>query len=137
MKNVTRGILAATLIGVSSFAFADLTPADIARNVTFYDVNKDGQITRTEWMKMMAERLDKMANKDGMVDSKKAMAFLVELQKGDFNTPPGAPMMSKADAMKKAEMMFDKADMADGKKDGMLTKKQFEAFLAELTKSVG
>jgi Ca2+-binding EF-hand superfamily protein len=133
MKTFTRSLIAASLLAVSSLAFADLTPADLARNVTFYDVNKDGKISRTEWMKMAAERLDKMANKDGMVDSKKAMAFLVELTKGDFNTPAGAPMMSKADAMKKAEAMFTK--MAD--KDGMMDAKQFQAFLKELMKTGG
>ena len=132
MKLTTRSLFAASLLAVSSLAFADLTPADIAKNVTYYDVNKDGMISRTEWMKMAAERLDKMA-KAGMVDSKKAMAFLVELTKGDFANSTGA-MMSKADVMKKAGEMFDKMDT---KKAGMLDKKQFEAFLADLMKPAG
>jgi len=136
MKLTTRSLIAASLLAVSSLAFADLTPADLARNVTFYDVNKDGMISRTEFMKMAAERLEKMTAKDGMYDSKKAMAFLLELQKGDSNYS-GSTMMSKADLMKKLEEMFDKVDMTDGKKTGMLNKKQFEAFLADLAKSGG
>lgn len=133
MKIATRSLMAAALLAVSSLAFADLTPADVARNVTYYDVNKDGMISRTEWMKMAVERLTKMANKDGMVDSKKAMAFLLELQKGDFNNATGA-MMSKDDIMKKVAAMFDKMDT---KKAGMLDKKQFEIFLNDLAKSAG
>ena len=133
MKIATRSLLAAALLAVSSLAFADLTPADLARNVTFYDVNKDGMISRTEWMKMATERLTKMANKDGMVDSKKAMAFLLELQKGDFSNATGS-MMSTDDVMKKVAAMFDKMD---SKKAGMLDKKQFEIFLNDLAKSAG
>ncbi len=133
MKIATRSLLAAALLAVSSLAFADLTPADLARNVTFYDVNKDRMISRTEWMKMAVERLDKMANKEGMVDSRRAMQLLVLLQSGDFNNSTGS-MMSKDDAMKKAAAMFDKMDT---KKVGMLDQKQFEIFLKELAKSTG
>jgi hypothetical protein len=43
-------------------------------------------------------------------------------------------MLSKAEAMKRFEMMFDKHDT---KKQGMLDKKQTEAFLAELMKGGG
>ncbi len=133
MKAITRTILAAAMMSVTSLAFADLTPADLARNVTFYDVNKDGTITRTEWMKMAAEKLEKMAPKNGMMDSRQAMLFLLELQKTDGGT--SAPvMMSKDDVLKKAVAMFDKMDT---KKAGMLDKKQFEQFLKELEKSAG
>jgi Ca2+-binding EF-hand superfamily protein len=133
MKFATRSMLAAVLVSVSSMAFADLTPADLARNVTFYDVNKDGMITRVEWMKMAADKLDKMPTKAGMVDSRQAMFFLLELQKSDGGT--AAPtMMSKDDVLKKAAAMFDKMD---GKKAGMLDKKQFEQFLRDLEKSAG
>lgn len=133
MKIATRSLLAAALLAVSSLAFADLTPADLARNVTYYDVNKDGMISRTEWMKMAADRLTKMANKEGMVDSKKAMAFLLELKMGDFSNATGS-MMSTDDVMKKVASMFDKMD---SKKAGMLDKKQFEIFLNDLAKSAG
>jgi Ca2+-binding EF-hand superfamily protein len=133
MKVFTRTILAAAMMSVTSLAFADLTPADLARNITFYDVNKDGTITRTEWMKMAAEKLEKMAPKGGMMDSRQAMLFLLELQKTDGGT--SAPvMMSKEDVLKKAAAMFDKMDT---KKAGMLDKKQFEQFLKELEKSAG
>jgi hypothetical protein len=133
MKLATRSMLAAALLGISSMAFADLTPADLARNITFYDVNKDGTITRTEWMKMAAEKLEKMGTKGGMVDSRQAMLFLLELQRTDGGT--AAPtMMSKDDVLKKAAAMFDKMDT---KKAGMLDKKQFEQFLKDLEKSAG
>jgi Ca2+-binding EF-hand superfamily protein len=128
MKIASRSILAAALLGISSLAFADLTPEDINRNVTFYDVNKDGMISRVEWMKMAAERLDKMPAKGGMMDSRQAMLFLVEFNKLDGGI---GQSMSKADIMKKAGEMFDKMDT--GKK-GMLDRKQFESFLKELMK---
>jgi Ca2+-binding EF-hand superfamily protein len=131
MKAFTKTLLAAMLISVSSLAFADFTPEDLARNVTFYDVNKDGMITRTEWMKMAKERLDKMVAAGKMVDSKKAMAFLLQLQADSVSS---GVMMSKDDMLKKAAEMFDKADTS---KKGMLTKKQFESFLTELSKSNG
>jgi hypothetical protein len=134
-RSVLRHALVAAMLGVAASAttvFADSLPGDINRYVTFYDVNKDGMISRVEMMKMAAEKLEKMAaSKDGMVDSKKAMAFLLELTKGDGN--PG-PMMSKADVMKKVGEMFDKMDT---KKAGMLDKKQFESFLKDLMKSAG
>jgi Ca2+-binding EF-hand superfamily protein len=133
MKLATRSIFAAALLGISSMAFADLTPADIARNVTFYDVNKDGMITRVEWMKMAAEKLDKMPAKGGMMDSRQAMLFLLELKKSDGGTAEPA-MMSRDDVLKKAAAMFDKMDT---KKAGMLDKKQFELFLKDLEKSAG
>jgi Ca2+-binding EF-hand superfamily protein len=129
-----RHVLIAAMLGVAATAtpvFADSLPGDLERYVTFYDVNKDGKISRVEMMKMAAEKIDKMADKNGMIDSKKAMAFLLELTKGDGN--PG-PMMSKADVMKKVGEMFDKVDT---KKAGMLDKKQFESFLKDLMKSAG
>jgi Ca2+-binding EF-hand superfamily protein len=130
MKLAARSILAAVLMGISSLALADLTPEDLNRNITFYDVNKDGMITRVEWMKMATERLDKMPAKGGMMDSRQAMLFLLELQKSDGGSV--APvMMSKADIMKKAGEMFDKMDTS---KKGMLDRKQFELFLKELMK---
>ncbi|MEP7155121.1 MAG: hypothetical protein ABI905_05080 [Betaproteobacteria bacterium] len=122
-----------TLMGLSAPAFADVTPEDISRFVTMYDVNKDGMLSRTEVMKRASDMFDKMdKSKKGMLDDKKAMAFLLELQKTDGYTP--GRMMSKADMMKKMEMMFDKVDT--GKK-GMLDKKQAEIFFRELMKSDG
>ena len=138
MKSTPRlhAMLVAALLGLAatattSTAFADSLPGDINRYVTFYDVNKDGMITRVEMMKMAAEKIEKMADKNGMIDSKKAMAFLLELTKGDGNPKD---MMSTADVMKKIGAMFDKVDNS---KKGMLNKAQFEIFLKDLMKSAG
>ena len=88
-------------------------------------------ISRVEVMKRAAEMFDKMdTGKKGMLDDKKAMAFLLELQKTDGGT--SGYMMSKADVMKKIETAFDKLDAA---KKGMLDKTQAEALLRELMKS--
>jgi Ca2+-binding EF-hand superfamily protein len=127
--------LVATVLGIASAvvtpAHAGNLPGDINRYVTFYDVNKDGMVSRVEMMKMAAEKFDKMADKNGMLDSKKAMEFLLELTKGDGNP---VYMMSKADMLKKVGEMFDKFDSS---KAGMLNKKQFESFLLDLMKSAG
>jgi Ca2+-binding EF-hand superfamily protein len=137
MKSTSRTykLLTAAMLGFaavsSSAAFADSLPGDINRYVTFYDINKDGMISRVEMLKMAEEKLDKMADKNGMVDSKKAMAFLLELTKGDGNP---VEMMSKADMLKKIGVMFDKMDTS---KKGMLNKAQFESFLKDLMKSAG
>ena len=134
MKSLSRlrTALVATMLGfATTAAFADGLPGDIDRYVTFYDVNKDGMVSRVEMMKMAAEKINKMVDKNGMIDSKKAMAFLLELTKGDGNP---VQMMSKADLMKKIGEMFDKMDNS---KAGMLNKKQFEAFLLDLMKSSG
>ena len=123
--------IAACMIGLSMNVFADVTQEDAERFVTRYDVNKDGMVSRVEVMKRAAEMFDKMdTGKKGMLESKRAMEFLLELQKSD-----GAPsnnMMSKAEMMKKIETAFDKMD-ADRK--GMLNMKQVEALLRELMKS--
>jgi Ca2+-binding EF-hand superfamily protein len=132
MKFFAKTILTAALMGASTFAMADFTPADLARNVTHCDVNKDGKITRVEWMSMVKERVEKMANKEGMVDSKKAMAFLLQLQDGTYNQT--GPMVSAKDFAKKLGDMFDKADK---NKKGMLDSKQFEIFLQEVVRSAG
>ncbi len=123
--------VAASLMALSTAALADVTQADVERFITKYDINKDGMISRVEVMKRAAEMFDKMdAGKKGMLDDKKAMAFLLELQKTDGGT--SGYMMSKADLMKKIETAFDKLDAA---KKGMLDKKQAEALLRELMKS--
>ncbi len=123
--------IAVSMLGLAMPSFADVTQEDVERFVTMYDINKDGMISRVEVMKHAAEMFDKMdTGKKGMLEEKKAMAFLLELQKGD-----GAPntfMISKADMMKKIEMAFNKMDTD---KKGMLNKKQAEAFLREVMKS--
>ena len=102
------------------------------RFVKMCDENKDGMISKAEIMKRAESMLAKMpADKDGMVDSKKAMAFIMELQKSDGGL---GYMTSKADFMKKMEMTFAKYDAS---KAGMLNKMQFEAFINELSKSSG
>ena len=131
LLNVIMGSIAVSMIGLSIPAFADVTQEDLERFVTKYDINKDGMISRVEVMKRAAEMFDKMdTGKKGMLDDKKAMAFLLELQKTDGAT--SGHMMSKADMMKKIETAFDKLDSA---KKGMLDKKQTEALLRELMKS--
>ena len=131
LLKIVMGSLAVSMMSLSTLSFADVTQADVERFVTKYDVNKDGMISRVEVMKMAAQMFDKMdTGKKGMLEEKKAMAFLLELQKGD-----GAPstfMISKADMMKKIETAFDKMDAA---KKGMLNMKQAEAFIRELMKS--
>lgn len=128
--NVVMGSVAVAMMGLAMPAFADVTQADLDRFVTMYDVNKDGMISKKEVMSRAAEMFDKMdTGKKGMLDDKKAMAFLLELQKTDGYT---GQMMSKADMMKKIETMFDKMDT--GKK-GMLDKKQAEALFRDLMKS--
>ena len=119
------------MMGLSMPSSADVTQEDVERFVTKYDINKDGMISRVEVMKRASEMFDKMdTGKKGMLEEKKAMAFLLELQKSDG--APNTYMTSKADMMKKIEMAFDKMDTA---KKGMLNMKQAEAFLREVMKS--
>lgn len=131
LLKVVIGSLAVSMFGLSMPSFADVTQEDVERFVTKYDINKDGMISRVEVMKRAAEMFDKMdTGKKGMLEEKKAMAFLLELQKSDG--APNTYMTSKADMMKKIEMAFDKMDTA---KKGMLNMKQAEAFLREVMKS--
>jgi len=131
--NTLAGSVAVALMGLSIPAFADVTQEDINRFVTMYDVNKDGMLSRVEVMKRASDMFDKMDTaRKGMLDDKKAMAFLLELQKTDGYT--GGRMMSKADLLKKVEAMFDKVDTS---KKGMLDKKQAEIFFRDLMKSDG
>lgn len=131
ITRVAGSVLAISMFGLSIPAFADISQEDINRFVTMYDINKDGMLSRVEMMKRAAEMLDKMdAGKKGMMDDKKAMAFLLELQKTDSYV--AGSMMPKAEIMKKIETAFDKMDAA---KKGMLDKKQVEALLKELMKS--
>ena len=131
LLNVLMGSIAISMMGMSMPSFADVTQEDVERFVTKYDTNKDGMISRVEVMKRAAEMFDKMdTGKKGMLDDKKAMAFLLELQKSDGGT--SGYMVSKADMMKKIETAFDKLDAA---KKGMLNKVQTEALLRELRKS--
>jgi Ca2+-binding EF-hand superfamily protein len=135
MKNLTRNILAAAtlaLVVAAPAAFADGLPGDTSRYVTMFDINKDGMISRVEVMKMAIEKFEKMADKQGMVDSKRAAQFLLDLQKSD-GALPAAPMF-KDDMLKMIGAMFDKVDTS---KKGMLDRKQFELFLKELMKSAG
>ena len=129
--NALLGSLAVSMFALSMPSFADVTQEDVERFVTRYNVNKDGMISRVEVMKRAAEMFDKMdTGKKGMLDDKKAMAFLLELKKSDG--APSGYMISKADMMKKIETAFDKLDTA---KKGMLDKKQTEYLLRELMKS--
>ena len=131
LLNVLMGSIAISMMGMSMPSFADVTQEDVERFVTKYDTNKDGMISRVEVMKRAAEMFDKMdTSKKGMLDDKKAMAFLLELQKSDGGT--SGYMVSKVDMMKKIETAFDKLDAA---KKGMLNKIQTEALLRELRKS--
>lgn len=131
LLKVVMGSIAVSVMGLSMPSFADVTQADVERFVTKYDVNKDGMISRVEVMEMAAKMFDKMdTGKKGMLDEKKAMAFLLELQKSDG--APSGYMISKADMMKKIETAFDKLDAA---KKGMINMKQTEALLRELMKS--
>lgn len=131
LLNVLMGSIAISMMGMSMPSFADVTQEDVERFVTKYDTNKDGMISRVEVVKRAAEMFDKMdTGKKGMLDDKKAMAFLLELQKSDGST--SGYMISKADMMKKIEAAFDKLDAA---KKGMLNKIQTEALLRELMKS--
>lgn len=131
LLKVVIGSLTVSMMSLSMPSFADVTQEDVERFVTRYDVNKDGMISRVEVMKRAAEMFDKMdTGKKGMLEEKKAMAFLLELQKSDG--APNTYMTSKADMMKKIEMAFDKMDTA---KKGMLNMKQAEAFLREVMKS--
>lgn len=131
LLNVMMSSIAVSMMGLAMPSFADVTQEDVERFVTKYDINKDGMISRVEVMKRAAEMFDKMdTGKKGMLEEKKAMAFLLELQKGDG--APSTYMISKADMMKKIEMAFDKMDAA---KKGMLNMKQAEAFLREVMKS--
>lgn len=121
--------LAAIAMGLSAPAFADLNAEDINRFVRNNDVNKDGMISKTEVMNRAAAMFDKMdAGKKGMLDEKKAMAFLIELQQTDGAS---GTMISRTDYLKKVETAFNKMDAA---KKGMLDMKQAEAFLKELMK---
>ncbi len=134
-SNFSRALLAAiatAMVGMAAPAFADGSPEELQRFVTMCDTNKDGMVSKAEFMKRAEEMLAKMpATKENMVDSKKAMAFIMDLQKSDGGL---GYMTSKADFMKKMEMAFAKYDAS---KAGMLNKKQFEAFLAELSKPAG
>ena len=131
LLKIVMGSLAVSMMGLSTLSFADVTQADVERFVTKYDVNKDGMLSRVEVMKMASQMFDKMdTGKKGMLEEKRAMEFLLELQKGDG--APNTYMTSKADMMKKIEMAFDKMDAA---KKGMLNMKQAEALLRELMKS--
>ena len=129
MKRIVILIAAAMLGGVAVPAQADILPGDIDRFIVKFDRNKDGMLTRVEVMEMVQKTIDKMASKDGMVDSKRLAELLAELSKSDGGA---GRMVSKEDAMKMVEAAFKKADA--GKK-GMLERAQAEAFLRELMRS--
>ena len=132
LLKILMGSIAISMLGLSLPSFADVTQADVERFVTKYDTNKDGMLSRVEFVKRAGEMFDKMdTGKKGMLDDKKAMAFLLELQMGD-GAPTTGFMVSKADMMKKIQTAFDKLD---AEKKGMLNMKQSEALLRELMKS--
>ncbi|MEO8383914.1 MAG: hypothetical protein ABI583_01630 [Betaproteobacteria bacterium] len=131
LRRILMSTIAISMLGMSLPSLADVTQADVERFVTRYDVNKDGMLSRVEFVKRAGEMFDKMdTGKKGMLDDKKAMAFLLELQKSDG--APSGYMVSKADMMKKIETAFDKLD---NEKKGMLSMKQAEMLLRELMKS--
>ncbi|MEQ1519567.1 MAG: hypothetical protein ABL931_24090 [Usitatibacteraceae bacterium] len=130
-QKILMGSLAVSMLGLSLPSFADITQEDVERFVTRYDKNKDGMLSRVEFMARASEMLTKMdTSKKGMYDEKRAMEFLLELKKGDG--APSAYMTPKADLMKKIETAFDKID---AEKKQALNKKQTEALLIELMKS--
>ncbi len=132
LSRVLTAAIATAMVSIAVPAFADGSPEELQRFVQMCDVNKDGMISKAEFMKRAEDMLAKMpATKDNMVDSKKALAFIMELQKSDGSL---GYMTSKADLMKKMEMTFAKYDAS---KAGMLNKMRFEAFLMELSKSNG
>ena len=128
---VALSALTISLLGGALPARADIISVEDAnRFVRNYDANKDGMVSKAELMKRADEMLRKMSTgKDGMMDDKKALAFLLELQKSDGGS---GYMMSRDDIMKKVDRMFDKADTS---KKGMLNARQAEQFLIELMKS--
>lgn len=134
LKSISGAVIAASVMAISLPALAD-SVEDANRFVKMCDTDKDGMVSKAEVMKRAADMMKKMeADKSGMVDAKKTIALILELQRSD-GTPSARPvMMSKADMMKKLETAFDKVD---AKKAGMLDKKQAEAFLRELMKSDG
>jgi hypothetical protein len=132
LKAALATSLAAAMFGLSVPAMADSSPEDVARFVSACDFNKDGMLSRVEVMNRAKAGLEKMADANGMVDSKKFMQFLLDLQKSDGGA--NSYMMAKADMMKKVETAFNKVDTA---KKGMLDKNQLQSFLTELTKSSG
>ena len=134
LKSISGAVIVASVMAISLPALAD-SVEDANRFVKMCDTDKDGMVSKAEVMKRAADMMKKMeADKSGMVDAKKTIALILELQRGDV-TPSARPvMMSKADMMKKLETAFDKVD---AKKAGMLDKKQAEAFLRELMKSDG
>ena len=134
LKSISGAVIVASVMAISLPALAD-SVEDANRFVKMCDTDKDGMVSKAEVMKRAADMMKKMeADKNGMVDAKKTIALILELQRGDV-TPSARPvMMSKADMMKKLETAFDKVD---AKKAGMLDKKQAEAFLRELMKSDG
>lgn len=131
LLKILMSSIAFSMLGLSLPALADVTQADVERFVTKYDTNKDGMLSRVEFMKRAGDMFDKMdTGKKGMLDDKKAMAFLLELQMGDG--APSGYMVSKADMMKKMQTAFDKLD---AEKKGMLNMKQAETLLRELMRS--
>jgi Ca2+-binding EF-hand superfamily protein len=132
LSRVFLAVISAAMMGIAAPAFADSSQEDILRFVKMCDENKDGMVSKTELMKRAEAMLAKMpASKEGMVDSKKALAFIMELQKSDGGL---GYMTSKPDFMKKMDAAFDKYDES---KAGMLNKQQFEAFVKELSKTSG
>jgi hypothetical protein len=132
LKATLFSAVAAAMISISSPAFADATPEDVARFVTVCDISKDGTISRAEVMMRAGEAFSKIDTaQKGMVDSKQFMAFLLNLQKSDGGS---GYMTAKADMMKKLDVAFNNADTS---KKGQLDAAQLRAFIAELMKSGG
>ena len=134
LKSISGAVIVASVMAISLPALAD-SVEDANRFVKMCDTDKDGMVSKAEVMKRAADMMKKMeADKSGMVDAKKTIALILELQRGDETSFARPVMMSKAAMMKKLETAFDKVD---AKKAGMLDKKQAEAFLRELMKSDG
>jgi hypothetical protein len=124
-----------SLSGLSVTAIAgEASPEDISRFIKMTDMNKDGMVSKAEMMKRANAAMAASKNKDGMIDSKAFMDFLLDIKKSDGNAAPAKPavMMSKADMMKKIDSAFAKADAA---KKLMIDQAQVQMFLAELLRS--
>lgn len=139
-KSIKSSALAISIATIFSFAIAlpahaDITWEDANRFVKMYDTNKDGMLSKAEMMDRMKKMMSGMpTDKAGMVDEKKAMAFLLELTRGDGNPVAPATMISKVMLMKKIETAFDRLDAA---KKGMLDAKRTMDLLADLSKAAG
>ena len=73
LSRVLMAAIATAMVSIAAPAFADGSPEELQRFVQMCDINKDGMISKAEFMKRAEDMLAKMpATKDNMVDSKKS-----------------------------------------------------------------